>query len=266
MDAIFARFVSTPSLLADSIAVTRRFQGPGICPCRRIGKQNIKKTIGPLTLHRRVLGIHSPGCIHFGQDSKTHFETRFSLLLTRLVSRSLEIQFGIRHGAGGFSISDGCGVIVTVDDFKGPGFSRFKEAEWELDRIFCRTWISIGRSQPHREHATTEQKESVQKTLLTLRHGLCEDLSKGIVSANVKDRWGNTLLHVSRSFLTRFNRVYTAEFCPFTDGNIGTGTIVGVSLAHARVHCRHCKQHHTRPYQRRSSDKCYSGRTRCFQN
>jgi hypothetical protein len=258
--------VSTPSLLADSIAVTHRFQGPVICPCRRIGKQNIKKTIGPLTLHRRVLGIHLPGCVYSGQESKTYFETRFSLLLTRLVSRSLEIQFGIRHGAGGFSIPDGRGVIIIVDNLKGPGFSRFKDAERALDRILCTKWVWMDGTQPHREHTTAEQIESVQTTLLTLRRGLCEDLSKGIVSANVKDKLGNTLLHVGRSFLTLFNRVFVSAFCPFTDGNIGTGTIVGVSLVHARVHCRHTIQHHTRPHQWWSSNKCYSGQIRYFHN
>lgn len=163
--------------------------------------------IGPLTLHRRVLGIHSPGCVFFGQESKTLFETRFSLLLTRLVSRSLEIQFGIRHGAGGFFISDGSGVIVIVDNFDGPGFSCFKDTKGALDTLFCRTSNTLRESGPLREHVTTEQitLESVQMILLTLRRGLCENLSNGIVSANVKDRWGNTLLHVSHSFLTRFN-------------------------------------------------------------
>lgn len=152
-----------------------------------------------MNLHRRVLGVHSPGCVYYGQESKPHLETRFSLLLTRLVSRSLEIQFGIRHGAGGFSISEGCGVIFIVDDISGPGFSRFEDAERALHKIFCGEVFSLYETwpyrrhnrffsevQPYRGHTTTKQVELLHTTLMTLRRGLCEDFSKGITSANVK--------------------------------------------------------------------------------
>ncbi|KAF2798588.1 hypothetical protein K505DRAFT_333281 [Melanomma pulvis-pyrius CBS 109.77] len=184
-DTIVARLTSTPSLLADSLAVTSHFQGPGICTCRRIGKQKFKRKFGPLTLYRRALGVHSPGCVYYGQESKTQLETRFSLLLTRLVSRSVEIQFGIRHGAGGFSISEGCGVISIVDGRNGPGFSRFMDAKMALAHIFHGSQLDSS-SKPIREQITTEQVELALGTLLA-KLWYMQEIVADIVNSIIQD-------------------------------------------------------------------------------
>ena len=190
--------MSKPGLIADTISKSQLPSETSICTCRRIGRQISKRSFGPFKIQRSFRDLHQPGCLYYEESARTEFETRFTILLSRLVSRSVELVYSSTNGAGGFSVTDRwVTVIEIVDGDTGPGFARFQEAITGIAIVLKTSPNLLAETpSPYRKCISTAQMKLVQQLLRTLHHELRKDFDTRVVSARVQDHAGKTLLFV----------------------------------------------------------------------
>ena len=180
----------------DVISQEQHSSKPKPCTCRRVRKHLGAWSFGPLTTRRRATTEHVPDCPFHSVSRTTDLQIQFRAVLSRCISRSLEIMFSTKSGVGGQSMSASWTAICIVNGRNGPGFARFTDARRSLREIVNEPpnlWVDATRSS-----CTSQVLQRVRRVLKELHDNIARDLSGGALLANVQsETFQETLLFVS---------------------------------------------------------------------
>jgi hypothetical protein len=188
---MIGRMVSTPSLLQD---VDRYLHASSSTPIQSCTCEKRTSTDYFGFIHRSTRS-QGPGCFVHGPSGQVSSVIGAKILLSRLISRGVELTFSYTYGTGGFSISSRLSPINIVDK-SSPGFGSIRHAKKNLVRLtgfHPSLDISCWNG-----NATEETLLEIDLILADLHTELYRCLSDRTASGHDQYANGYTLLHVSQ--------------------------------------------------------------------